>query len=677
MMLKKFSGLGICAILGLGFCTAAFAQQDRAGVSSDAQSAPVNPSATTKAAPQSASTPNPNGGNSAAIAPTLKLAQAVTPPAAIATAAAAKPAITATPANTAQPAAASTANTANTLAPATATTSDAVMLVPATAVDGDAAVANDDATELPVETPGPVSVPSPPIKVDALAKEAYFFPRYPQLTPAVTFWTRIFGEYSENQSVIHSMDYPQKIFKVLDFRDDAARMNPVELSKVRAREEKIAKDHFDEVLQQVHDLRRSPEQMNSEQRRVFEMYADIPDDNRFRNAIGTLRAQRGLKERTRQALDTSGKYLPTMESTFRGYQLPVTLTRLPLVESSFNVEAYSKAGAAGLWQFIPSSARIYMRLDNIVDDRRDPWTSTDAAARHLKDDYSALGDWPLAITAYNHGRGGISRALTAVGGKTIIDLIERFDGHRFGFASKNYYAEFLAAVDVARQYARSQDAPLQRDTLRFDLVETKHYVPYETLRRLCGADDELFRKLNPAYRPEVIEGKMYVPPGHLIRVPAGSAKSFEVAYSKLSSNERFDAQRAFYQLHKVQRGDSIAKIARHYGVSQSAIVSANGLGKQHLRIGQIIKVPPHIEQRPGPVTVAVGESKPQQTRAQKRAELVEAAKSYPVHKVKSGQTLSGIAKRYNTSVASLREVNNLGDSSHLKPGMKLKIPPTS
>jgi membrane-bound lytic murein transglycosylase D len=661
-MLKRFSELYVCAIIGLGFCANVFAQASGDNAATPAKPAPsaAAPSSKPASATDSAPTALP-APPSTPVA--LKLAPTVTPPAAAGTAKPVAPAIAAPPAVT----------TATAPATPSATADPAER-----ADDGAAAASNDDVIAFPQLLPDPVNtLHLPTTKVDTLAKEARYFPRYAELKPAVTFWTRIFGQYSENQSVIHSMEYPQKVFKVLDFRDDAARMNPVELSKVRAKEEKSTKEHFDAVLEQVHALRRTPEQMNSEQRRVFDLYADVNDDNRFKNAVGSLRAQRGLKERTRQALDTSGRYLPTMESTFRGYQLPVTLTRLPLVESSFNVEAYSKAGAAGLWQFIPSSARIYMRLNNIVDDRRDPWTSTDAAARHLKDDYNSLGDWPLAITAYNHGRGGIARALTAVNGKSIVDLIKNFDGHRFGFASKNYYAEFLAAVDVERDYARSLGDLPQKGMLRFDLVETKNYVPYETLRRLCGADDELFRKLNPAYRPEVIEGKMYVPPGHLIRVPAGSAKSFEVGYAKLASNEKFDAQRSFFQLYKVQRGENIGKIARRYGVSQSAVLAANGLRGKRIRVGQIIKIPPHVERRPGPISVAVGESKPQQTRAQKHAERTEAARSFHVHKVQSGQTLTSIAKRYNTSVASLREVNNLGGSSYIKPGMKLKIPPTS
>ncbi|HVT34615.1 MAG TPA: LysM peptidoglycan-binding domain-containing protein [Nevskiaceae bacterium] len=503
------------------------------------------------------------------------------------------------------------------------------------------------------------------------------FPHYPLLRPAVSFWTDVFGDYSELQSVIHSENDPSKVFKVLDFRADAERLDDFALARKRANEENRAKDYANLLLKQVHELRHTPEKMNAEQRYVYNLYDDQKaDDLRFKKAIGTLRAQRGLKERTEKALDTASGYLPQMESIFKKHDLPTQLTRLPLVESSFNVEAYSKVGAAGLWQFMPSSARIYMRLDEVVDDRRDPWTSTEGAAGHLADDYAELHSWPLALTAYNHGRAGIARGLAQTHGTDLTDLIERYRNKNFGFASKNFYAEFLAASAVERRFRESQANAKARQVLAFDTVETKHYVPYETLRKLCGADDEVFRKLNPAYRPEVIEGKLYVPPGHIIRVPAGTAKTFEVAYEKLGSNERFDEQKVYYILHKVGRGDSLGRIARKYGVAQRAILDANGLkdGKR-LKVGTVLRVPPRTEKRLAPITVAVGETEPAQTRDQKVAEAVEA--NYRVHKVQLGQTLGSIAKRYKVSVASLRAANNLGNSSHIRPGQKLKVPANS
>lgn len=525
--------------------------------------------------------------------------------------------------------------------------------------------------------------PAPPI-------DERQFPRYDVIAPNVAFWTRVFGEWSENQSVVHSSEYPNKVFEVLDFRNEALEMNPVQLSRYRAMQENDAKARVDKLLKQVHELRNAPEQMNEDQRRVYRLFADVRGDSKFKDAVGSFRCQRGLKERTALALQTSGSYLPEMESIFGSYRLPLQLTRLPLVESSFNVDAYSKVGAAGLWQFIPSSAKIYMRLNELVDDRRDPWTSTDAAARHLRDDYAALGAWPLALTAYNHGRGGIARGLRETGGSSLPDLIRAYDSKNFGFASRNFYAEFLAASDVERNWKQHFGDIVRREPLRFDTVETKNYVPYETLRRLCNADDEVFRRLNPAYRPEVMEGKLYVPPGHLIRVPAGRADAFNVAYSKLGSSERFDSQRSFYLLHKVGKGDSLGKIARQYRVSQAAIKSANGLkdANPKLRLGAVLKIPPHEESRPGPVLVAVGDSKPTLTREQSDevvAERIRGEEPRPaaaskkkasarLHKVRSGQTLGGIAKQYKVSIADIRAANGLNERGQIKVGQQLKIP---
>jgi membrane-bound lytic murein transglycosylase D len=562
---------------------------------------------------------------------------------------------------------------------------------PATAAEAPPLLRDADAPDAPPPSPAAASASLPnPLSAIAASAPGASFPRYDALKPAVMFWTRVFGQYSELQSVVHSSVYPNKVFTVLDYRDDATTTDKFVLDKRRRLEEQAAKDRVDDVLKRVQAKQYAPETMSAEERKVYDLFADVPGPNKYKDQIGTVRVQRGLKERTENALEVSNRYLPSMEQTFRGYGLPLQLTRLPLVESSFNLQAYSKSGAAGIWQFIPSSARIYMRLNEVVDDRRDPWTSTDAAARHLRDDYRKLQDWPLAITAYNHGRGGIARALDAVNGTTLIDLIERFDGPRFGFASRNYYAEFLAAVDVEKAYRDRVGALRGGNPLEFEIVETQNYVPYDTLRRLCGASDEVFQRLNPAYRPEVIEGKLYVPPGHVIRVPYGSARAFEVGYAKLGSHERFDSQRAMYLLHKVGRGDSLGKIARQYGVSQGAILKVNDLKSAHkLRVGSVLKIPPKTESRPGPITVAVGDATPQQTLQQKVIEAREeqrdndaartkgaTPKKKPVfrtHKVRSGQTLSGIAAHYKVSVSDLRSANNLKDSS-IRVGQKLKVP---
>lgn len=490
--------------------------------------------------------------------------------------------------------------------------------------------------------------------------DRHLFPRYDILEPNVRFWTRVFGEYSEHQSVIHSMEHLDLVFRVLDFRGQASYLDADALRKLKNKEEDQARREVRAELLAIHELRYAPQRMDTEQRRIYRMFDRLKsDDRRFLRAADDLRAQRGLHERTRQALEISGKYLPSMERVFQGYELPLRLTRLPLVESSFNVDAYSKVGAAGLWQFIPSSARIYMRMDEVVDDRRDPWLSTDAAARHLRDDYAMLGSWPLALTAYNHGRGGVARGLEQTGGSALPDLIRRYDNKRFGFASRNFYAEFLAAADVERNWQKVFGDIQRRSPLEFETVEIRHYVPYETLKRICGADEAVFRKLNPAYRPEVMEGRLYVPPGHAIRVPAGSAKLFESAYAALGAGERFDRQRVYYTAYKVRRGDTLSGIAKRHGVSMSAIASASGIRTHStLRVGQGLKVPPRGEAGPRAIKVAAAAPAPR----------------YRQHQIRSGQTLSSIARRYNVSVAELRRVNGMGKSSQIRAGDTLKVP---
>ena len=527
-----------------------------------------------------------------------------------------------------------------------------------------------------------VQMPVPNPDAPAAALDDPQFPHLVVLTPAVTFWTRVFSEWSENQSVMHSTEDLRRVYTVLDFRAEAAVLTPAALAALKSRDEKQAYTDLNTRLNQLQALLDQPggidpETLTAEQRKVYDLFDDSRDQQRFRNALGTFRFQRGLRERTQHALETSGRYLPEMERIFTGYSLPTKLTRLPLVESSFNVDAYSKAAAAGLWQFIPSSARIYMRLNDLVDDRRDPWLSTDAAARHLKDDYAALGNWPLALTAYNYGRGGLARALTEVNGTTLTDVLERYQGRRFGFASSNFYAEFLAASDVEGEYRKHFGDITREPALVFETVSTRDYVPFETLRKLCGTDEEEFRRLNPAYRPEVIAGRLYVPPGHSIRVPAGAAERFRLAYATLTPDQRFDHQRQFYSTHLVARGESAGKLARRYGVSVAQILAANGLSSSRkVRAGQTLKIPVHDagERVATAAEATSAAAAPVAGKAARTERTVARAIQVRTHRVKSGQTLGALARRYQTTIHSLRELNGFGDSDVLRVGSTIKVP---
>jgi membrane-bound lytic murein transglycosylase D len=517
--------------------------------------------------------------------------------------------------------------------------------------------------------------------IEASASDEALFPHLPILKPNIGFWTKVFGEYSEFQSVIHTADHPDRAFAVLDFRQEAAIMDLARVRALQSAAEKTEKAKFEKLLRKVHEKRNDFSKLNDEERRVYDLFAGTTGANRFKVFASEVRSQRGLKERTARALETSGKYLPQMEAVFAREGLPTRLTRLPLVESSFNEEAYSKVGAAGIWQFMPSSARIYMRLNEVVDDRADPWFSTEAAAQHLKDDYEVLGSWPLAVTAYNHGRGGLWRGLQKVGGNGLEDLIERYEHKNFGFASRNFYAEFLAASEVERNHQKHFGEVKRKPLVVFDQVQTSdYYIPYQTLLKLSGTDEDTFRRLNPAYRPDVIEGKLYVPPGHTLRLPQGQSHTFRTALASLSPTDRYEQQKRYYTQYKVKKGDTLARIAKSQGVTLAALKSANPKIGKKLKRGTIVRIPPHdatpttLLASLKPVQKPTSKTDPLKVASSAPAKSTKTKASSRTHKVQSGQTLSHIAKRYRVTVASLRKANGMGGSSHLKLGQKLRIP---
>lgn len=515
---------------------------------------------------------------------------------------------------------------------------------------------------------------------DALAKERKLFDRPNVIKGNVRFWRRVFGEFSEHQSVIHDIRKPERIYTVLDFRDQVELLPKPALSRLKNDEEDATRARIAALLQQTAALAATPDEMNAAQRRLAAMFSG--DEAALTDAARNIRTQRGLAERTRQAIETSGQYLPEMERIFAEAGLPRLLTRLPIVESSFNINAYSKVAAAGLWQFMPSSARMYMRHNNIADERRDPWISTRAAAAHLKDDYAHLGSWPLALTAYNYGRGGVARALKEVNGDSLEDMIKRFEGPRFGFASRNFYAEFLAATDVERDYRKYFGEVQKKPLIRFETVTLDRYTPYRTLLRVADLDAGTFRALNPSYNETVVGGTLYVPAGDTIRLPPGEAKAFKEAYARLGAGEVFAQQRQTQFAYRVKKGETLSQIAQRYGVSESTLRSMNGLKKGKLKAGRSLRIPNNgngeieVAERDESASAPAKSSDVSKVKATAKTSSKAKAKTATArtHKVKSGQTLSGIAAQYKVSVAAIQKHNDLPKSAVIKPGMKLKIP---
>jgi membrane-bound lytic murein transglycosylase D len=267
------------------------------------------------------------------------------------------------------------------------------------------------------------------------------------------------------------------------------------------------------------------------------------------------------------------------------------------VESSFNPEARSFIGAAGLWQFTAGTGRQFMRIDQAVDERRDPYRSSEAAARLLRANYAQLQSWPLAITAYNHGAGGMRRAVREMGTSNIETIVRYYNGPAFGFASRNFYVSFLAADEVHRN-AEQYFGPLDLDEPeRGTEIVLPAYMRVDSLERSLGVDRETLKAYNPALLPPVWAGKKRVPRGFSLRLPDEVAS--EEAQARLTAVPREElhasqagGEPATGRRHKVRKGETLSGIAKRYGTSPARLASLNRLSKQNLiRVGQVLKIP--------------------------------------------------------------------------------------
>ncbi len=268
--------------------------------------------------------------------------------------------------------------------------------------------------------------------------------------------------------------------------------------------------------------RKNPKQMDDEELQWLAQLDGIKGNRRkiIQTAAKSLRVQTGQKDFYENGLRTSGRYLDGMESIFRDKGLPIELTRLPFVESSFVIGATSKVGAAGIWQFMPNTGRIFMQVNDRIDERRNPWKATQAAAKLLKENYTILHkQWGLALTAYNHGPSGVRRAMKAVGSKDIAKIVKAYRSKNFDFASANFYTCFLAAL-----YAHAYRDILWPDhiyepSLAFEELKlTKSYKPRDLTTRTGLSHEELL-----LYNPELDRSfaKNYsVPKGFRLLLPA-------------------------------------------------------------------------------------------------------------------------------------------------------------
>ena len=408
------------------------------------------------------------------------------------------------------------------------------------------------------------------------------------LERAVDFWKQVYGEWSEHEVTFHDRDDLGIVYRTMHQRKSETRSEYV--ANETAQEAII--DHYRRILLDLATRNPDPRTLSGEYRTVRELFGTQVSPARLREAADRIRVQRGLKERFHQGLLHAGQYREHILEIFREEGIPEEIAWLPMVESTFNVEARSKVGAAGVWQFMPGTGRQYMRVDATIDERLDPIIAARGAARLLRHNYQGLRSWPLALTAYNHGYYGMRRAVSQLGTSDYMTIRRLYDGPAFGFASKNFYAEFLAALHVAEHAEQYFGIHEPFRTLEFDVVAMPVSMSLRDVASAIQIDATRLWKLNPSLSDEVWAGRRAVPAGFRMRVPPGYGREapLQLAASAASRDPRSARATPATQgarTYTVQRGDTLTSIATRHGMSLGELLALNDLrDRDVIRVGQ-------------------------------------------------------------------------------------------
>lgn len=351
----------------------------------------------------------------------------------------------------------------------------------------------------------------------------------------------------------------------------------------------------------------------------------------------------GLKDSIQTSLLRSARYRRAIDAALAEHKLPKGLAYLPVIESAYLPTLTSRAGAHGIWQFMPETAREYgLRVDWWVDERADPERSARAAAAFLKDLHRQFNDWPLVLAAYNAGAGRVKRALASTGATTFWELLEQ---SALPKETRGYVPTFFATLIIASDpsaYGFSMAEPVDPGERR---VEVEGPVSLKYVAEVAGVDEKELLDLNPAYRRGIL------PPGRAaVRVPPQAAETVAQRARTLKDEDSHISVTSF----TLRKGDSLQRLARAVGVKPEQILAMNDLRSQ--------------------ARVSAGDSIYLPVRARELGALLAHSEDRDVfYAVRKGDTLYSIAKRNGLSVADLREINELPKETTLRVGQKLRV----
>jgi membrane-bound lytic murein transglycosylase D len=468
------------------------------------------------------------------------------------------------------------------------------------------------------------------LRSDGLASMDYdssaAFPVPQAIRPNVDFWRQVYGVWSRGQVAFHDDEHMGVVYEV------ARLPGPIEegYTNQQRRWVRARKAMYRDQLRALESKVRRQAPLSSTDKALLAKIEDGAGRQAVYGAADRLRSQRGVRERFHRGLEISGRYDTHFRETMRARGVPEDLAYLPHVESSFQTHARSSVGAAGIWQFMPATGRDYgMRVDATIDERLDPITCADGAARYLSAAHRKLGNWPLAITSYNHGKGGMANA-KAQHGSDIGRIVKHYKGRAFGFASRNFYASFVAAREVAEHPNRYfPEGVRYEEPWSYDRIVLRSRMPAEHVAQHYGVPTARLGRLNLHWRERALDGRAQLPGGTTVWLPEGSLKRVAglppayrepisvpatatlvarhdsssaqgAASASRASSARLvsDGERArpttktAPKYHIVKPDETLYRVAINNGISVEKLRRLNGLdpGDNTIRVGQRLKV---------------------------------------------------------------------------------------
>jgi membrane-bound lytic murein transglycosylase D len=461
------------------------------------------------------------------------------------------------------------------------------------------------------------------------------FPVPAEIRPNVDFWRHVYGVWGRNKVAFHDDEYMGVVYEV------GTLPGPIEESYTREQKAwvKARVAMYRDRLQTLEQKVRTRAPLSSSDKQLLAAIEEGAGRGAVYGAADRVRSQRGVRERFKRGLEISGRYDTHFREIMRAKGVPEDLAYLPHVESSFQTHARSSVGAAGVWQFMPATGRDYgMRVDRTIDERLDPIICADGAARYLSAAHRKLGSWPLAITSYNHGKGGMANA-RAQYGNDIGRIVKDYKGRAFGFSSRNFYASFVAAREVARHPERYFPEGVRYESpWAHERLVLRSAMPANHVARHYGVSTAGLANVNMHWRGRAADGRSLLPAGSTVWLPPGSTR-------RVAS-------------HPPAYREPVAT------PSSATLVASNRTA------------PKSTPARKAPVTARAtlaSSSKP--AKAKTAIATTAKAKSAPkYHVVKPDETLYRVALNNGISVEQLRKLNRLGPNDNtIRAGQRLKV----